>query len=176
MKKLEYLKITDYTSDDSEEIIIYFREIFSSALFSVKRLEISLGNGRFVHDFIHVCFPNLNKLLIKTALAALSKDFIYNLTKLDQLKSLTFEEIENLTDEHFVRIYNFTENDGNKISILPAIAGFKSLRSLHIIECIKLTDNCLKNGLAFCTTLENINLCYGSGGARAGKFTNDGVK
>lgn len=117
----------------------------------------------------HTYFPNLVKLRISKQKLDLPLDFISTLSKLAQLKSLTFENVVRLTNEHFTSLQESAEvtlaggvvaaASGNLEPRYPAIACIKSLRHIHIVNCISLTDSCLIDGFVHCDNLEKITLC-----------------
>lgn len=172
LKKLTHLTIKDVFSNPQNKRRLGFlaEEVFTCGIPSLTTLDFDgqrLGLNSFSFQFY---FPNLAKLFIRNYSIELNYNFIHNLTNLDQLKFLTFEAIENLSDEHL--IYGYDDFMKKKF---PAIAGFKGLTHLHIKKCIKLTNSSLVNGLALCDKLEEIILCSRSGsGPQHGKFTKYG--
>lgn len=178
LKKLLYLKVTDYSSSSGSSTFPPFSTtyppppptpvqqqqqqqdlldspaVFACGIPSLIRLDLSGSRLKTNLLSFHTNFPNLTKLLLRKS-GEIPQDFIYSLTKLDKLKCLTLEFIVSLTDNHLTSTF-----DSNK----PAIASFNCLNHLHIACCDKLTDKCLIDGIAICdNNLKKITLCYRTG-------------
>lgn len=161
LRKLNYLRIRDrgLEVEADESTILLSGDFFSFGIPSLTTLDFDgrrLGTNSLS---FHLCFPNLSKLYIRNYSDKLIADFIFNLTKLDKLRCLMLENLKELTDEHMIRGYDFTDEDDITTCDLPAIAGFKSLKHLHIAGYHKLTDNCLRK-LALCHKLVKITFGY----------------
>lgn len=173
LRKLNYLKIKDgsfHMEFEEEDRILLSGDFFSFGVPSLTTLDLDGQILEMISISFHLCFPSLTKLSLRRYGRSVNDNIIYSLTNLVRLKCLKLQQITKLTNQHFTQIHDFVE--GGEIIKLPAIAGFKNLKHLHIVECDNLTDNFLTNGLALCGKLEKITLCYTKGKE---KFTTCGL-
>lgn len=105
-------------------------------------------------------FPNLQTLIISTY-KTMPTDFISQLTSLEYLSMLIFSHVSCLNDIMFTaeQVNRFAAING-AAELALAIACFKLLRILRIRCCNKLTGVCLINGIAYCTTLEELKITF----------------
>lgn len=105
------------------------------------------------------CFPNIVVLRIHDCKLT-RNDFISELIVLESLEHLELRDLPNLEDNAFtIKCENrFTtdnqgQNSGLVLTLAPVIACFKQLKHIQIINCYKLTNECLINGISKSKTL-----------------------
>lgn len=109
-------------------------------------------------------FPNLKALYFESCNVT-PDEFISDLTSLEYLQTLGLNNMPNLGDVAFTKECvevnsnrNNSEQSVAEVVTRPAIASFKSLKKLRLLNCPKLTNECVINGIAHSRTLQKLEM------------------